>query len=113
MVEDGDIKNETDDTNDGKGKEGSNADSKDSKADKGITDLDRAEKNLEERKKIVEEEKKILDRKEKLAAIQMVGGQTVAGEEEKPKKEETNHEYRVRIQKEMSEGKTEFKEDGN
>ena len=110
MVEDGDPKTKTDDTNDGKGKEGNDADSKDSKTEKGTNELDRAEKHLEERKKVVEEEKKILDRKEKLAAIKMVGGQTVAGEEDKPKKEETNHEYRVRIQKEMSEGKTDFKD---
>lgn len=75
------------------------------------SDIDRAEKNLEERKKIVEEEKKILDRKEKLQAIQMVGGHTVAGAEDtEPKKEESDHDYRMRIEKEMAAGKTDFKD---
>ncbi len=72
------------------------------------TALDRAEKNIKDRETICAREEKILDRKEKLKAIEMVGGQTVAGGEEQPKKEETPHEYHERIKKEMAEGKTEF-----
>ena len=53
-----------------------------------------------------------LQRGEDLKAKATLGGKSDAGQEAVKPKEETDHDYRVRIQKEMAEGKTDFK-DGN
>ncbi len=71
--------------------------------------IEEARKVNEEKARLIEEEKKLMDRKEKFHAEQMVGGGSQAGQPaEKDRKDETNKEYRTRIEKEMSEGKTEF-----
>lgn len=72
------------------------------------SEIDRAIGVNKERKEILEREEKLMKRKEDLAAIQMVGGTTQAGQGNAGEKEETNSEYRQRIQKEMAAGKTEF-----
>lgn len=98
---------ETDESN-AKGKEGADDNKKhdeNSESDKGLTALDRAEAANKEKAINLDREEKLLARKEKLVAIQQVGGQTVAGGEKEPEKEETNTEYRDRIDKEISEGK--------
>ena len=50
-------------------------------------------------------EEKLLERKE---AIAKLGGTSNAGQDPTQKKEETNSEYRTRVEKEMAGGKTEF-----
>ena len=45
---------------------------------------------------------------QKLEAEKMVGGKSDAGQSPDKPKDETDHDYRMRIQKEMAEGKTEF-----
>ena len=75
---------------------------------KPLSDYDKALALVERREAATKEEEKLLDRKEKLAANSMLGGTTEAGQAPVEKKEETPHEYRVRINKELAEGKTEF-----
>ena len=74
--------------------------------------IEAAKAENDRKEELIKEEKKLMDRREKLHAEQMVGGHTVAGQPEQDKKEETPHEYRIRIEKEMAAGKTDFK-DGN
>ena len=70
---------------------------------------------LEEAKEINERKAELLDREEALqkkkedfAAEEMVGGRASAGGTAPEPEKETPHEYRIRIEKEMAEGKTEF-----
>ena len=49
-----------------------------------------------------------MSRKEKFEAERMVSGGTQAGQAGDGKKDETNKEYRARIEKELAGGKTEF-----
>lgn len=48
---------------------------------------------------------KLLERNEALHAKQMLGGKSTAGTEPEKEKEETAHEHRMRINKELAEGK--------
>ena len=69
--------------------------------------LDRADEINDRKERILKREEALQDRKEAFAARKAVGGETEAGQATQ-KKEETPHEYRLRIEKEMVEGKTEF-----
>ena len=60
---------------------------------------------LEAANKVKEE---LLNREEAIMARKALGGDTEAGGVKEEKKEETPHEYRTRINKELAEGKTEF-----
>lgn len=71
---------------------------------KELTIVDRAEAANVETARLQEEKKILLDREEKLKAEKLLGGTTDAAIEPE-KKEETNHEYRLRIEKELAEGK--------
>ena len=55
-----------------------------------------------------ERAEEILLKQEELAAKTMLGGHAEAGSEPKKPKEETPHEYRMRINKELAEGKKDF-----
>jgi len=79
----------------------------DSPKDEGISELDRAEEINKEKARLLEEDKKLTERKEKLQAVQMVGGQTVAGQE--PVKE-TEDEKKVKGASKFFEG-TQLEED--
>ena len=80
----------------------------DNKSGDGISALDRAEAANKEKSRLIDEEKKLMDRKEKLHAAQMVGGHTQAGQTQEQPKNETDKEYRQRVEKELKEGRTEF-----
>ena len=75
---------------------------------KTISDLDRAIENNERYARESDRREEILKREEALEVSRRVGGTTEAGKESKIKKEETPKEYRVRVEKEMAEGKTQF-----
>jgi len=74
---------------------------------KAITELDRADQIVERQGRENTRREKILDREEAMAARRAVGGGTVAGQTAE-KKDETDKEYRTRINKELAKGKTEF-----
>ena len=70
-----------------------------------------AEKRKEEYEQLKAENDKVdaeLLRREKLKAEVARGGKSDAGQAAEKPKEETNKEYRDRIDKEMAEGKTDF-----
>lgn len=75
------------------------------KTPQSIVDANAAAKRLEE---ATAKHKEQLDRQEDMIARKILGGGTEAGQTPDKPKEETPHEYRVRINKEMAEGKTEF-----
>ena len=64
-----------------------------------------AAKRLEE---ATAKHKEQLDRQEDMIARQILGGTTEGGKEPVKPKEETDKEYRTRIDKELAKGKTEF-----
>ncbi len=70
--------------------------------------IERARIEREGIEKATKELKEENDRREMIMAKQALGGVTEAGGVKEKPKEETNREYRVRINKEMAEGKTEF-----
>ena len=72
------------------------------------TELDRADQIAERLARENERREKLLDREEALAARKAVGGVTEAGQSQEKPKEETDKEYRARVEKEMAKGKTEF-----
>lgn len=73
-----------------------------------ISELDRADQIAERQKRENDRREEILTREENLAARKAVGGVTEAGQSAPVKKEETDKEYRVRVEKELASGKTEF-----
>ena len=73
-----------------------------------ISELDRADQIAERQKRENDRLAELLSRQEALKAREVIGGVTDAGQSSAEKKEESPHDYRVRVQKEMSEGKTEF-----
>ncbi len=68
-----------------------------------ISELDRADQIAERQKRENDRREELLNREESLAARKAVGGVTEAGQAS-AKKEETPHEYRMRVEKEMAEG---------
>ena len=70
--------------------------------------IERAREEREKMDAANKERKALLDREEAIMAKKTLGGTTAGSEEKTEKKEETTHEYRVRITKEMAEGKTEW-----
>ena len=69
--------------------------------------IERAREEREKLEAAVKAQREENDRTEKIMARKALGGESPAGD--KPEsKEESPHEYRVRINKEMAEGKTEF-----
>ena len=56
----------------------------------------------------IKRQEELISRQEELAADNELGGTAEAGKGAPIKKEESDHNYRVRIQKEMADGKTEF-----
>ena len=70
--------------------------------------IDRANAAAQRLEEAVAKQKVENDRKEAMIVQNKLGGKAEGGKEEKEEKEETPHEYRLRIQKEMAEGKTEF-----
>ena len=73
---------------------------------KTISELDRADQIAERQKRENDRREALLTREENLEARRKVGGVTEGASPEK--KEETPKEYRARVEKEMSQGKTEF-----
>lgn len=73
-----------------------------------ISELDRADQIAERQKRENDRREELLTREENLVARKAVGGVTEAGQSSVVKKEETNKEYRMRVEKELAEGKTEF-----
>jgi len=67
-----------------------------------VEDANLAAKRLEEANKTT---KGLVERQEALAAQNALGGGSPAGKASAEKKEESNKEYRQRIEKEMAEGK--------
>lgn len=78
----------------------------------GKSELDRAEDINKVKAENLAKEEKLIARKEKLAAIQLVGGRTKAGEESSEKKGQTNSEYRKEVEGKLAAGQTDFT-DGN
>jgi len=66
--------------------------------------VDEAKKVRDDIKAENDRREKILEEDKKLQAEKMLSG-TSGGREEEIKVEETNHEYRERVEKEMQEGK--------
>ena len=75
--------------------------------DKTISELDRADSIVERQKRENDRREELISRDEKLQARKMIGGSSEAGQPSE-KKEETPHDYRMRVQKELAEGKTDF-----
>lgn len=75
---------------------------------KNFSDLDRAEGIAKMQKEENDRRLDILARETQLEASRRVGGETAAGKTLETKKEESNHDYRMRINKEMAAGKTDF-----
>ena len=78
------------------------------KVDTPVTPVEEVNKNYEALKAANDKVAAELLRKEELKAKIAIGGESNAGQEAEKPKEETPHEYRIRIEKEMAEGKTEF-----
>lgn len=76
---------------------------------KGDNVVDKAQKVKEELKEQMDRKEALLVREEALKAEKELGGETEAGEEPK-KVEETPHEYRLRVEKELAEGKFDDRE---
>lgn len=72
-----------------------------------ISELDRADQIAERQKRENDRRESLLTREENLEARRKIGGLAEAGKPSE-KKEESDHDYRMRIQKELAEGKTEF-----
>ena len=70
--------------------------------------MDRAEEINNVKSRNLKREEDLQTRKEEFAARTMVGGETEAGKPAEKSKDETPHEYRLRVEKELAEGKTEF-----
>ena len=94
----------TDESND-KGKE---TDNSNTYANKPLSPVKEARSILDEIRKEKEDLKIENDRREDIIAKDMLGGHADAGQSQEKPKEETDHDYRMRIQKEMAEGKTDF-----
>ena len=67
--------------------------------------LKEAREIAETNKKTVEEMRELTQRNEELAAKKIIAGDTDAGVQPEKPKEETDSEYRRRIEKEIAEGK--------
>ena len=103
--------NETNETN--KTGEGDNSNSKDDKnnEDSGKKPLNIVDEAKALRDEIKTERVRLTEERKTLENTQAEGilhGKADTGQEKEEKKEETNHEYRIRIEKELAEGKTEF-----
>ena len=70
--------------------------------------LDQSKEQLRMYKEENDRRRDILKREEKLANLKMIGGGSEAGRALKKPNEETPHDYRDRVTKEMAAGKTEF-----
>ena len=80
------------------------------------------ERNKQERLELIKSENEVAERMEKanskreeqigreedLADVKQLSGDSEAGKKQEEKKEENPHEYRVRIEQELAQGKTEF-----
>ena len=99
---------ETDESN-AKGKE-LNTDAEKDEGD--ISELDKLKAHNDEVEKELVRGRELKAEAQKLEAEKMVGGKADAGREAVKPKDESDHDYRLRIEKEMAEGKTDFK-DGN
>ena len=77
-----------------------------------ISELDKLKAINDELEKELVRGRELHAETQKLEAEKMLGGKSDAGQETVKPKDESNHDYRVRIEKEMAEGKTDFK-DGN
>ena len=75
---------------------------------KTLTALEIADGINKKKEELLDREEALTARKENLAARESVGGETQAGQSSNTKVEESDHDYRVRVQKEMAAGKTEF-----
>ncbi len=75
---------------------------------KTLTALEIADGINKKKEELLDRDEALTARKENLQARQDVGGETQAGQASKEKVEESDHDYRVRVQKEMAAGKTEF-----
>ena len=67
--------------------------------------IEAARKENDRKEELLKKEEELISRRERLQAEAMVGGRAEAGQGEAQQKEETDHEYRKRIEKEISEGK--------
>ena len=67
--------------------------------------LDRADEIAERQKRENDRREELIKRDEALAARKAVGGDIDAGEKKPEKKEETDSEYRKRIEKDVNDGK--------
>ena len=72
----------------------------------GSSDLDKAINANKVKSELLDREEKLLERKEKLEGIRLIGGGSAAGSEPAKPKDETDSEYRGRVEKEMASGKT-------
>ena len=70
--------------------------------------IEEARAENDRREKLLKEENELQDRRESFEADRIVGGRAEAGGKTVKPKEENPHEYRMRVEKEMSQGKTEF-----
>jgi len=73
--------------------------------DKPLSDYDKALALVKRREEVTKVELEVLAKKEKLAANALLGGDSGGHVETAPAKEETDKEYRQRIEKELAEGK--------
>lgn len=80
---------------------------------KEVSIVDEARAIRDEIVKAKEDLQKENDRRTKLNAEELLSSSAGGRVEPAPAKEETPHEYRMRIEKEMAEGKTDFSNDGN
>ncbi|KKN01151.1 hypothetical protein LCGC14_1130590 [marine sediment metagenome] len=70
--------------------------------------IERAREEREKMEAANTKREELLDREEAIMAKRELGGRAEAGGQKDTSKEENPKEYRARINKEMSEGKTEF-----
>ena len=103
--------NEQTQSKEGEESQGEDNQSGEGEAKKTLSDLDRADLNVQAQKRENDRKEKLIEREENLLARKMIGGETESAPQSE-KKEETDKEYRTRIEKEMASGKTDFT-DGN
>ena len=72
-----------------------------------------ADKQVEQLNADTERINQAIAENENAKAREKLGGTTEAGKPKEKPVEETDHEYRLRIEKEMATGKTDFSNDGN
>ena len=72
-----------------------------------ISEYDKALALVKRREEATKAEKELLEEKKKYDSNAMLAG-TAGGHIDSKPKEESDHDYRVRVAKEMAEGKTDF-----